>query len=145
VPSEVDKIKARIIASGALPFVTRGTDIESYFINAESIHKTYPNIKIERITEIINEATEATKEEAINNIKKYEHGDRYKNKPSYLSEFIDQLYETNRERYRPGKKTLGVLLGLLQKEIKSNPDVIKPSEFLRDTELSNISRLIWTN
>ena len=100
-------------------------------------------MSLTRIEDLITEATKMTKQDAIQNIKKHEHGDRYKDKPTYLDEFIEPFYEQNKNRFRHGKKTLGILKGLLQKELKINPDLLRQTTFLNDQQLYKYGKMIW--
>lgn len=144
VDSEISKIVSRIEGADAVPFITAGTDIESYFINTDHINEVYPSISLARIDELIAKATHETSELSIELIKKHEHGDRHKGKPSHLDEFIPGMFESKKESFRHGKKTLGILKSFLQREVGSNIDLVKPTASLKDTSLSGLAATIWT-
>lgn len=143
VEQEVVKSISRIQSADAIPFVTTGTDIESYFINVNHIADLYPTISRSVIEGIIEDATNQTRDASIEFIKKHEHGDKHKSKASYLDGVVVGIFESNKARYRHGKKTLGALKGLLQKETGTNVNLIKPTTSLKDEELNAVALKIW--
>lgn len=143
VSSQVEKFSAQIRQCGALPFITKGTDIESYYINKDHIKSIYTHLDLRDIEDLILKADITTKGDSIANIKKHEYGDKYKSRETHFDEFVEVLYESNKLRFRDGKKTLGVLIGLLQALLKQNPNIVQPSEHLNDDDLIEYQRTIW--
>lgn len=140
---EVSNIVQRIKEADAIPFITNGTDVESYYINAAHIADLYPSLNPEVISTLIDRATNQTRAESIEFIKKHDHGERHKTKVSYLDDLISGIFESNKSRYRHGKKTLRVLKSLLQKETGNNVNITKPTLSLKDATLNEIALKIW--
>lgn len=140
---EVETIKSRIEKYNATPFITDGTDIESYYLNEHHIHILYPTIPFKKIQELLMQATNSLKQESIELIKKQEFGERYKNKNTHLDLFLEDLFNNNPNRYRHGKKTLKAFISLLQKELKQNINILKPTEALKNSLLMQIKDSIW--
>jgi len=44
---------------------------------------------------------------------------------------------------QPGKKSFGLLMALLQKKLKGNPQIVKSSEYLKDKDLEEYAKSIW--
>lgn len=104
-------------------FQTEYYDIESYFINEEHINYLYPNFEIERLKELIIEATEEAKEKSLdklyNKIEVFRKdaeskGEGYKFSYPKTIIKLKSEYEANPIRYRYGKTVLGLLVGKLQ-------------------------------
>jgi energy-coupling factor transporter ATP-binding protein EcfA2 len=123
-----DKVKERITSlnkPGKIKhhlFQTAGYDLESYFINPEHINSLYPDFTLEKINNLIDEATSETKETSMNKLynkieqfrKEYEaKGELIKFNLSKEIQKIQKLYDDNIERYRYGKTVLGVLISKL--------------------------------
>jgi hypothetical protein len=70
---EIKKIENTILKLNAFSFITKGTDIESYFLNIKHIHSIYKNIPIERLKEINKKVFEKLKNDSIQKIKKHEY------------------------------------------------------------------------
>lgn len=135
--SDIDDIKSKVSKSGFNIYVTKGVDIESEYINSQHIHFLYPGLEKAKIDELIKEATKVSKRDSVDRLLKK------KGEKKELGIKILDLYDNNVERYRYGKKVLGVLKGLIQKEIKSNPDLLGYSEFIKNPILSEIANTIW--
>ena len=108
-------------------FVTDGYDVESYFINAEHIHKLYSDVSIEKIQKLIDEATDESRETSLNKLYgRIEHSRAESVERNDLINFsypdcikeLTELYENNKDRYRYGKKTLGILKNKLERGYK---------------------------
>lgn len=104
-------------------FVTDGYDVESYFINAQHISALYPDVSVEIAQQLIDEATDETRTKSLDKLfariefSRTEFEERKELIKFSYSNCIDELtnlYEGNKERYRYGKTTLGVLIGKLQ-------------------------------
>jgi hypothetical protein len=104
-------------------FQTEYYDIESYFINELHINSLYPNFEIEKLKELILEATEEAKEKSLdklfNKIEVFRNyavskGEVYKFSYSKTITMLTSEYEANPKRYRYGKTVLGLLVGKLQ-------------------------------
>ncbi len=119
-------------------FITKGTDVESYFLNEHHINFCHPAISKERALELINESIQLCREKSINNIRKKEFGEKYAGKYSHLENAIVELFDNNPMRFTHGKDTLKRLKGLIQSELKANTSLFQPSQFLCVHELEII-------
>lgn len=145
-----DRVKERLTnlnKSGKIKhhlFQTSGYDLENYFINTQHIFSLYPNFTIETIDQLIIESTLETKDKSMDKLynkmeqkrKEYENrGELFKFSNSNAIKELQELYDSNIERYRYGKTVLGVLIGklangygnidLLQKTDKINIPFLK--------------------
>jgi len=127
-------------------FQTENYDIESYFINAEHINALYPNFDIPKIEELINDATDETKEKSLNKLynkievfrKEAEtKGEAYKFNYSKTISMLQEEYENNPKRYRYGKTVLGLLIAKLQNGF-GNIDLLQTTDKIIISELQNI-------
>ena len=127
-------------------FQTEYYDIESYFINEKHINCLYPNFEIEKIKELIHEATEETKGKSLdklyNKIEFYRKeaevkGEGYKFSYPNAINRLNLEYEANPKRYRYGKTVLGVLVGKLQKGF-GVVDLIQKTDTIVIEELKKI-------
>lgn len=142
VDSEIEKIIKRIELTGAFAFVTDGTDIESYYINAIHLVQLYPNLTHQTATQLIDNATEEGTAFSIEKIKKHEHGAHW-NKASHLDGVIHDIFNKDKERYRHGKKTLGLLTAGVQKKLQRNVNLIQPTDALMNSKINGIAQTIW--
>lgn len=104
-------------------FQTKGYDAESYFINKEHINALYPEFELEQIERMIDEATQETEEKSLEKLygrlelyrKGYEKkGEVYKYNAAKYIKKIENLYNSNKEKYRYSKTVLGYLISKLQ-------------------------------
>lgn len=123
-------------------FITEGTDIESYFVNKEHILKCQ-DLSEEKVIEIINKAKIEKKETAITAIKRKEYGEKFKDKESHLSRFIEEYYTKNEDKLFHGKEVLRNIKALIQTETKNNAKIENISEHLIDVKLQEIAKKIW--
>lgn len=129
---ELNKYKSQIENAGFIFYKTSGVDVESEFINAQHINHLYNAITIERANELIDLATEQAEEKSIDKLLKKK---ALKKESGY--KFI-KLYNENKERYRYGKKVLGVLNSLIQQEIGENSNLLQHSPFIENETLINV-------
>jgi ABC-type Mn2+/Zn2+ transport system ATPase subunit len=138
--------------SGSFPFLTEGNDIESYFLSAEHLHALNPAISVERMREIIEQATIETKEKSLEAIINMRMDEAFATRraggvtPNYgkIAVQASADYDSDPIAYRRGKIVMARLKALLQLELKVNPRIFFQSEFLRVAELSTLSGAIWT-
>ncbi len=128
---ELEKHKGQIEGAGFIFYQTTGVDVESEFINPQHINYLYNDISLERANELINLATDQSEEKSIDKLLKKK---ALKKESGY--KFI-KLYYENKERYRYGKKVLGVLNGLIQQEIGENCNLLRHSSFIENEILKN--------
>lgn len=131
---ELDIIQGKVQKAGFSFLRTKGVDLENEFISAEHINHLYSEISIEKAQELINIATDSSYEDSLDRLIKK----RSNNKFGYKK--AKELYDSDKPRYRYGKKTLGVLKSLIQKEIKSNPNLLQHSEFIENEIIKNLNK-----
>lgn len=124
-------------------FVTRGTDIESHFLNARHINACHPAIQVEEAKRLISEAMEALKPKSIDLLRKKEFGGVRDPRYSHLNAAVEKLISDNLYRFSYGKGTLQKLHKLIQKRLGKQSRVQSPSPFLSDPKLAEIARKIW--
>jgi hypothetical protein len=142
-PSEVLSEKEKFKQKGIKLFITKGTDIESYFVKKEHLIKCHPEIPTEHFDVILRKALDEKKSIAINALKRKDYGDKDKDKNSHLSIYLDDYYSKNEDYLFHGKEVFRSVKGLIQNFTKSNAKIEVESNTLFDEELSSISKEIW--
>jgi energy-coupling factor transporter ATP-binding protein EcfA2 len=144
------KFEQGLKAINVHPFITGWSDVEGYFLNAAHIAELNPQITVQRVQEVIDMATAATKEKSIKaliNIRT-ETAIRSRNGgPAHnAGELAAQAYadyETDPVKWRRGKIVLNELRALLHKELKANAVFLEKSAHLKLPELEAIRLSIW--
>ncbi len=124
-------------------FVTQGTDIESYFLNASHIHHCYPEIKEEQVQKLIRKAVNEVFPKSVDYLWKKEFGKHKTEEHSHLSKAVENLVRENLTRFTHGKTALRVLSHLLQYQTGRKVLIEKSSPFLNIAELNQLARSIW--
>lgn len=144
------KFNAQIAAIGALPFLTAHSDVENYFLNAEHLSAVNQGLTVERAREVIQQATEATKQKTIELLinNRTEMAIRSRNGgPAHnageLALRANSDYETAPELWRRGKITLKAVKSLLHTELKKTPVILVESPHLVINDLVLIKDQIW--
>ena len=143
VDLEIQKIEKKMITLGANPFITEGTDLESYFLNPEFLCEQF-GLNIEESLSLIEQATELTSKLSITRLYSWRDPKNAKVESNAPEAFTD-LYNSNTKRYRIGKITLSTLRGILQKRLKKNPQLLEVSKFLKDDSLRKLAENLWDN
>ena len=147
---EAQSFKNRIEQSNIRCFMTKNTDAESHFILPEHINCLYPGINVDRTKEIIDMCTNETKEKSIegfiNSRNNIETSERRRNglPPPNVGELagtVRNLYDQNNTRYRKGKLVMGCIKLRLREELGINCNLIKITEYVRDSQLEEIARI----
>lgn len=133
------------------PLLTDSNDIECCFLNAGHLRALNPGVTIERIQELIDQATAETADKSVEAIVNQRTMEAFKARqtggapPNHGAIAVQAKndYDSDPSRYRRGKSTLGRLQALLQQELGSNPRVFFPSEHLRTDKLSGTAASIW--
>lgn len=150
---EADNFKRTIEKAKIFCFLTTGTDIESHFINVEHINYLYPELKIDKIQEIIDNCTKKTKENSkkkfINSRTEIELQEARKNSNGRIDNGkialeCCNLYEQERERYRLGKLVFKALKAEMQQSQKLSIDLFRVTDFIQNKDLQRIANKIWT-
>lgn len=146
--NEVAEWEVKIRNLKVIPFVTEGTDIESYFINAD--HLSLLNKKsakyfaglIETATNLVNECS----------VQKYVNGrvdiSRKLGKFSELNigklaTEAPKMIDSNPQRFRHSKTVLKKLRNLFKEAHGNNLKIDYPSRYLEVQVLKDVSKTIW--
>lgn len=145
---EIELIKTKYSEDIKQTFITKGTDLESYFVNAAHIHRLYPNDLSEiEATALVNDAIAEVKDKSIDiytnvlcdNSLKAKEGHR----GAQNARKAEADYKLDPFRYTHGKSALKALKSLIQKKLKQNPSLYQPSEFISSPDLSELAKSIW--
>lgn len=142
IQERIDKLNADGLYKFHL-FLTQGYDLESYFLNPEHVIELYPDLNANIVTQLIEQSTVETHDKSMGKL--YEKLDLFKKVHGLQSNAkaikqLQELYNSNPERYRYGKTVLGELSSKIQKLKKRNINLIKPSSVLRIRELKAIAQ-----
>ncbi len=122
-------------------FITKGTDIESYFTNYEHLSFCNPEIDQAEIIEITESSKREKVQKAIDLIRIKEFGNRHKNKDSHFDDYLLEYYNKNEDKFFHGKEVLKTIRGKFQEKYKRNIQIRKVSEYLFDSNLSALDLL----
>jgi energy-coupling factor transporter ATP-binding protein EcfA2 len=139
VEIEIEKFKKL----GIKLFITEGTDIESYFVRKSHIFKCHPEINEEQIDIILKKALYEKRNIAIDALKRKEYGEKFKDKSSHLSEFLDNYYNQNEMILFHGKEVFKKVKSLIQEQTSKNSKIESESDSLIDEKLLMISKELW--
>lgn len=117
-------------------FVTKGTDVESYFTHPDHIFSCHPEIDREEIVKIVEEGKKEKRQKAIDLLRKKEFGDKHQKKSTHLSDSFDNLYKDNEDKFFHGKEVLKCVRGLFRDKYKKNLQINSATEHLKDTKLA---------
>lgn len=143
-PKDVEQEKTKYKKKGINLFLTRGTDIESYFTNIEHLKFCHPELQEEDLKQIRREALDSIRENSMEQLKKNEYGDKHANKNSFLMDQIPLYYKEHEEELFHGKKAHRKIKALIQSKLKKNSNIEKISTFLKDEDLMNFASEIWS-
>jgi AAA15 family ATPase/GTPase len=132
---EIEICETKVTKNNFYFLRTEGVDIESQFINSSHISYLYNTISEEKAEEFINIATNESERESLDRLLK-----KYALKRESGVSVLD-LYFNDKARYRYGKKVLGILKSLIQKEIGSNPELISYSPWTENEMLKGILKM----
>lgn len=130
---EMVSYKQMVCINNNYCFLTRGSDIESYYLTPEHLSKIYNQFSIEDSKKIIQQATdnkqEKSAEKFINSRDGYEKIYCRENRKNFynvgkLAQECADKYKTNPEYYRHGKTVFKELKNLLQNEYKIKSNLI---------------------
>jgi ABC-type thiamine transport system ATPase subunit len=123
--NKIDSFKERLAKNNINGFITQYSDIEGYYLNLKHISKLNPKLSEQRVQELIDIATEETKDKSItviiNTRTKEAHDNRKSGGASVnhgkIAVQASKDYEVDRTLMRRGKYVLGRLISLIQQEI----------------------------
>ncbi|MGV8139410.1 MAG: Fic family protein [Mangrovibacterium sp.] len=124
-------------------FVTRGTDIESYFLNNGHIHFCHPSIAEEKAQTMIRQAMNEVFPKSVDYLWKKEFGRNKAENHSHLGKAVEELVKEELVRFTHGKTALKVLSQIIQDQLREKVSIEKPSPFLNIPELNKIARSVW--
>jgi predicted ATPase len=142
---KVDEIKKELEAIKCNCYIPNGVDVENEFLNPQHINKLYPSFSVDEISNIIFECTAAAEKDSKDKLINKTFTDKKPEKNAY-AQAIDQInkdYDSNTQRYRYGKKVLGLVTAKMQHKAKINIDLLRPTEFLRDLVLYQLASHLW--
>lgn len=150
-PGSAEGFNQQLLRFGVSPFLTQFSDIEGYFINAEHLHMLNTDVSAARIQELIDQATAASVNDSIAAIVNQRTAQAFRERrdggapPDHgaIAVQAQQDYLSDPAAMRRGKAVLPRLQGLLQQELRNNPRIFFPSEYLRSDGLRAISERIW--
>jgi energy-coupling factor transporter ATP-binding protein EcfA2 len=144
------KFTAGISGMGAYPFLTGNSDVENYFLNADHIAHLNPGLTPQRVQELIDQATDATKQKSIElliNIRTDAAIRGRNGGPAHnageLAAAASVDYEGSPSNWRRGKVVLKAVKALLQQELKKHPVILESTPHLVCAELTHIKNAIW--
>lgn len=149
---EIKEYIHNIESLGLECFITKGSDVESYYLNTKHINFIYSTISTKRCEELIDISTDEKEEKTIkkfiNSRTKIELANARKSGKGEVDNGnialqCMKLYKGDKTYYRHGKLVLKSLKNNLQKEIGENINLIKTSQYISDETLINISKKIW--
>lgn len=124
-------------------FVTRGTDIESHFLNTEHIHACHPVLSVGDSDKLVQQCLHDTRDKSIEMLRKKEFGGTNNTKHTHLNHAIKQLVDQHLFRFTHGKTALRVLQKLINQKIHVNAQIECYSPYLADPHLKAIAGKIW--
>jgi len=144
--ANVSDFKGALSKHNIFPFVTAGSDIECYFVNADHLHHCCQSISRQEIDQIVAQALNETRPKSIGAIVnlRTEQAFRHRNKggdaPNHgrISTEAHAEYDANPPAMMRGKVVLKKVRQLLQQRLGSNPRFLVASEYLCVKELSDI-------
>lgn len=122
-------------------FITSNYDIESYFLNERHISELYPAISREKAKDLITQATNDTSSISKTKLRiAYADIGKYGkiSDPQQKSEEINDLYDTDPQKYRYGKAVLLRLEELISQEIGVS-DKVSLSKYSKHIKINEIA------
>jgi energy-coupling factor transporter ATP-binding protein EcfA2 len=146
-----DAFVQRLEQAGLGPFLTESSDIEGYFLNAEHLHTLNPGATIERIRELLAQATEETANKSVAAIVNQRTAEAFRVRrdggeaPDHGAIAVQAQtdYAANAANFRRGKDVIGRLHALLQQELGTNPRIFLASQHLHSAALLALANGIW--
>ena len=124
-------------------FVTRGTDIESHFLNALHVQACHHVLTVSEAEKLVQRCLADTREKSIEMLRKKEFGGTNNTKHTHLNHAIKQLVDQHLFRFTHGKTALRVLQKLINQKIQQNAHLECYSPYLADSHLKAIAGKIW--
>lgn len=140
-----------LTAVGVGAFLTRLSDVEGYFVDANHLSHLNPAVSVERAQQIIDQATIDTRDKSIEALVNLRTAEAFQVRrdggaaPNHGEIALTAVTDYNADppQWRRGKIVLGRVIALLQQEIGANPRVLVPSPHLHCPSLSAQANAIW--
>jgi hypothetical protein len=124
-------------------FVTKGTDIESYFLNSKHINYCHPSVNELTAQKLIDETIEEVYPKSVDFLRKKEFGGNRPDLYTHLNKAIEELVRNNPRRFIHGKTAYKVLQYRVQDAAREKANLEKVSTHLFVKELNKIVQSIW--
>ncbi|MEK7434860.1 MAG: hypothetical protein AABZ74_17130 [Cyanobacteriota bacterium] len=132
--NEIEKLNAKL-------FLTKGTDLESYFVNIEHINALYQKLTKSQIQKLISDSIKEIENTSLSYMKKsYEFVNLGEEN---LDEIIIKQYNSNQNIYFHGKTVLRAIKAKLQKLLRKNSNLLQKTDYLMDENLKTMAKNIW--
>ncbi|WP_024953018.1 ATP-dependent nuclease [Cobetia crustatorum] len=142
---ELDSLRNSIEKHNINFFVTDGVDVESHYLDVNHLVGLYPEISHEDMVMFIQEATDECREASIDRLINYDLSQTKPRSNAYSNRIreLNLMYDENVNRYRYGKRVLGVLQSKIQRRIRMNPDLMQASPHITCASLNDIFLDVW--
>lgn len=145
--AEVDDYKRQLRDAHLESFVTEGTDMECYLLNASHIHDLANELSLQQIEVMINEATAESRDLSIERFTNHRHNaavrtrNRGGSEPNVgrISREAMEAYDADPVRYRYGKRVQGLLKAKVQQALGRNVEHCQVTNALSVSELREIA------
>lgn len=124
-------------------FITKGTDIESHFLNVKHLAYCCPKLGEPQLKRLLDRAVSEVYPQSVDYLRKKEFGGVRSSKYTHLNNAIEDLVKNNRMRFTHGKTTLRVLEAMMRSALHGRVNVERTSPFLMEPELREIAKSIW--
>jgi len=124
-------------------FVTKGTDIESYFLNSKHVTFCHPSINEITAQKLIEESVEEVYPKSVDFLRKKEFGGNRPELYTHLNKAIEEMVRNDLRRFTHGKTAYKVLQYRIQDVVKGKANLEQVSEHLFVKGLNKIAQLIW--
>lgn len=123
-------------------FYTEGTDVESYFLNADHLCHCYPKLEHSLATALVEDAINEVLPKSIDYLYKKEFGNRRESTTHLYGALVDYV-KSHRFRFTHGKTAKQVLEQKIREAIGRKAEIERVSPALRVPQLAKIARRIW--
>ena len=146
VPEDVDKYCEQLETYGLFPFVTDGNDTECYYLSADHLAELNPGVTKARIEELIEQAVREARDVTIKAIVNIRTQDAFRKRATTNTQVnhgeialaATKDFDENPRGFVRGKEAIGRLKALIQQELRQNPRIVVPSQYLAVDRLKRI-------
>jgi hypothetical protein len=141
--AEIDEIAAPFGRIDVFFFVTRGTDVESYFLNAAHVLHCHPKLNSHDADSLVKQCVADSQSRSVDLLRKKELGGSNSMHRTHLNRAIEELVRKQSMRFTHGKTALKYLEQRIQNQYRQKAKLEKPSAFIADETLKRIAKRIW--